>query len=198
MIRATSDLPSPSQLQAGMSESQYPGIRLLIELERLCERTAMVSLLKSESDFGPRVGVHVFEAGVGVGVRSSKLSNLGFGVSQQIRTYNLWLWGIIVFWPVPNHTALWQRYMCEQLAQCRYVVMKRPGVDTCDLLIGSPRSLPLRYHGGTSLYWKACIFAELFYCIVCSRLFSHQRCFVMEVMGRHCGWARYSFFSSFL
>jgi len=29
-------------------------------------------------------------------------------------------------------------------------------------------------------------------CMCVCLCFSHQRCFVMEVMGRHCGWAKFS------
>jgi len=43
---------------------------------------------------------------------------------------------INALWPAPNYTAWWQRHMCEQLAQGRYVTWSEvTGTRTCDLLV---------------------------------------------------------------
>ena len=80
----------------------------------------------------------------------------------------------------------------SNLTNC-YVMAKKSRSQTCYLIIGSLLPRPLHSHG-VFIMLKVVCFAELFYCVVCSCLFSHQRCFVMEVMGRHCGWAGYLFF----
>jgi len=40
---------------------------------------------------------------------------------------------------VPNYTAWWQRYVCEQLAQGRYLTAARPGVEIATFRVASQR-----------------------------------------------------------